>query len=274
MADVLRLIRFPNLLIAAAGVLAGGWIAQAGIATPSVLLWAALSGMGLGAAGNALNDLFDAPADALNRPARDRPLAHGRLPREVAELAVFAGALLGLTAAALVSGTLVLIGLLALVVMAVYSPVLKRRGLPGNVAVAMVAGVPLFYGAVAVAHPVAGVVPWVVAGWLHLAREIVKDLEDEAGDRAMGRRTLPVRFGAERARQVALGCALAFIPVSLLLPLLAGYRDAYFAVAAVAQLVVVLAVLRLHRGQHHGASLLLKGAMVPGLVALVAGRVA
>ena len=98
-----------------------------------------------------------------------------------------AGALVGVAAAALVNGAAVLVGAAALVVMIVYSPLLKRRGLLGNVAVVLVAGLPLLYGAIAVYRPAAGLVPWTLAAWLHLVREIVKDLDDQAGDAALGR---------------------------------------------------------------------------------------
>ena len=273
MRDVLRLVRFPNLLLAAAGVIAGGWIALRIIGWTPLLGWAALSGVGLGAAGNALNDLHDAPADAVNRPG-GRPFASGRVSRGTAELCVAGGAFIGLAAAALVNGTQVLIALAAFAVMAAYSPWLKPRGVPGNVAVAVVAGLPLLYGAAAVGRAAAGVVPWAIAAWIHLARELVKDLEDEPGDRAAGRRTLPVALGTARAGRIAIVLVLGFVPVSLVLPWLAGYGGAYFAGAAVAQLVVVLAALRLRRGRWSGASTLLKAAMVAGLFALVAGRVA
>ena len=63
MTDLARLVRANNLLLAAAGVLAGGWIALGAIALPKLLVFAALSGVGLGAAGNAVNDLQDIVAD-------------------------------------------------------------------------------------------------------------------------------------------------------------------------------------------------------------------
>src|SRR3989441_10914313 len=100
---VLRLMRGPNLLIAAAGVLAGGWIALAKIAVPKELMFAALSGMALGAVGNTWNDIRDVAADRINRPTT-RPLAAGQGLRGVADLIVFDGALLGLAFAGLVSG--------------------------------------------------------------------------------------------------------------------------------------------------------------------------
>jgi len=272
--DVLRLVRFPNLVVAAAGVLAGGWIALGAMRTPTVLALAALAAVGYGAAGNALNDIWDAAGDRVNRPGGERPLAAGRLTRGTADLCVAAGTLLGLGAAALVSGTAVLVGGVALAVMAVYSPLLKRRGFLGNVAVALIAGLPLMYGALAVGRAGAGLVPWTLAAWIHLVREIVKDLDDEAGDRALGRRTLPIVLGARRAALVAATLAAAFVPVSLALPAQAHYGGAYFLVALFAQLAVLAVASRLFGGRTQGNSFILKGAMVVGIVALVAGRVA
>lgn len=270
MRDVLRLIRAPNLLIAAFGVLAGGWIALERVALPSGLVWAALSGFALGAAGNALNDLLDVTADRHNRP--DRPLAAGRVRRGGAVAVIVGAALTGLAAAAVVSTALLTAAFAALTVMSVYSPVLKRLGAPGNVAVAVIAGLPLWYGALAVGRPTAGVVPWVLAGWLHLVREIVKDIEDEPGDRALGRRTVPIAWGRRRAAFVAAALALGFVPLSLALPLEEGYRAAYWVVAMPAQMAVVAAAVHLVLDRIERVSRLLKGVMVLGLVALVAGR--
>ena len=274
MIDVLRLVRIHNLLLAAAGVLAGGWIALAALRTPNVLALAAVAAVGFGMAGNVLNDIWDQAADRLNRPGGERPLAAGRVTRGTADLCVAGGAVVGLGAAALVSGTAVLVGLAAFAVLALYSPVLKRRGVLGNVAVALVAGLPLMYGAIALGHATAGIVPWILAAWIHLVREIVKDIDDQAGDRALGRRTLPLALGDRRASVVAAGLAAAFVPLSLALPAQAHYHGAYFLIALFAQLVVLAVASRLFTGRTQGNSRLLKGAMLVGIVALVAGRIA
>jgi 4-hydroxybenzoate polyprenyltransferase len=256
------------------GVVAGGWIALERMAVTRELMLAALSAAALGAAGNALNDLHDVAADRINRPAGQRPLAAGHLAPGVAAATAVAGVLLGLAAAAPVSGTLVAVGAAALAVMAVYSGLLKRRGWPGNVAVAVVAGLPLAYGALAVGRPSAGVVPWVVGGWLHLVREVVKDVDDEPGDRAIGRRTLPVRLGRAGALRVAGVLTVLFLPVSVALPWAAGYGWAYFGIAVPVWAAAFVAARRLRAGHTAGVGRMLKGAMVVGLVALVAGRLA
>jgi hypothetical protein len=125
--------------------------------------------------------------------------------------------------------------------MLAYSPGLKRAGVPGNLVVAAVAGLPPFYGALAVGRPTAGLVPWALAAWLHLGRELVKDLGDEAGDRLVGRRTLPIRLGRSRAVRVTWWVCVAFVPWAFLLPSLVGYAGLYYPVAAVAALIVLLA---------------------------------
>lgn len=270
---LLRLIRLPNLLIAAAGVCAGGWIAVQRIALPKELVFAAISGFALGAAGNTWNDIRDIAADRVNRPTT-RPLAAGQVSRGIADLLVFGGALVGLAAAGLISGTQVLAACAALAVMVIYSPLLKPRPVLGNVAVAVVAGSPPLYGAIAVGLPAAGLVPWILAAWLHFTREIVKDVEDEPGDGAIGRRTLPIAVGRRRAMVVAAGVGLLFVPASLLLPWNAGYRWIYFLIALPAQMLVLIAATWLLLGRVGRVSALLKGAMVIGLIALVAGKAA
>jgi geranylgeranylglycerol-phosphate geranylgeranyltransferase len=269
----LRLIRAPNLLIAAGGVLAGGWIALGRIAFPKELVFAAISGFALGAVGNTWNDIRDVAADRVNRPAT-RPFASGQVSRGTADVIVFAGSLAGVAFAALVSGAQVVAALAALAVMFVYSQLLKPIPLLGNVAVAIVAGSPPFYGALAIGQPAAGVVPWVLAAWLHLTREIVKDVEDETGDRAIGRRTLPIAVGRRPALVVAAGVGLLFVPASLLLPRAAGYGAPYYLIALFAQMAMIIAATWLLLGRVERVSVLLKGAMVIGLIALVAGKVA
>jgi len=274
--DLLRLVRAHNLLIATAAVLAGGWSALASVQTPKVLAFAALAAVGIGMAGYACNDIWDQAADRVNRSGTGRPLATGRISRGAADLCVAAGAFIGLTGAALVSGTAVAVAAAALLLLVLYSPVLKPRGLLGNVAVALVAGLPLEYGAIAVGNPRAGIVPWILASWIHLVREIVKDIDDQAGDQQLGRRTLPLVLGARRASVVGGVLAAAFVPLSLALPAAAHYHGPYFLIALFAQLAVLAVASRLFIGRAPagGNSRLLKGAMLVGIVALVAGRVA
>src|SRR5437016_13774460 len=174
--DVLRLVRAHNLVVAAVGVLAGGWIALGALATPTLLVFAAAAAVAFGAAGNAGNDIWDTDADRVNRRPGERPLAGGRLSRGTADLCVAGGTLLGVGAAALVSGAAVLVGLGALAVLLAYSPILKRRGFAGNLAVALVSGLPLASGAHRGGRPGAGVGALGHPHAVHPGRDVVRDL--------------------------------------------------------------------------------------------------
>jgi 4-hydroxybenzoate polyprenyltransferase len=242
----------------ALAVLAGGWIALGRLATPPLLGWAAVAGMGFTVAGWVLQ--------RESRPRVDAP------SRGAADFTVFTGVLVGLAGAALVNGAAVLVGLAALAVMIAYARVLERRGL-GNLALAALVGLPFAYGAVAVGRTAGGIVPWTLAAWLQLVRAMVSDLETESVDRTQGRRTLAVRLGRSRAALVSAVLALGFVPASLVLPVRVGYGGAYFLLALFAQLAVLITAARLIVGRMDGVSLLLNAAMVMGAVALVAGRV-
>lgn len=272
MGDWLRVVRARNLALAGGGVIAGGWIGLGRMALPATLLWAALAAVGVGAAGNVVNDLFDVAADRANARS-GRPIANGRIGSRAAVLLAGGGAGAGLAAAAATGVVALVVAAATLGLLVAYSRLLKPVPLLGNLAVAVIAGLPLAYGALAVGRAAAGVVPWTLAGALHFVREIVKDVEDEAGDRVARRRTLPVVLGARSARVTASVAAVAFIPLSLVLPLRAGYGGAYYLFALPAQMAVLVAAAQLLSGQTSRVPTLLKAAMVAGLIALVTGRV-
>lgn len=228
-------------------VLAGGWIAVGRLTIPPLLGWAAVAAVGFTVAGSVLRPDARAPIDAWSRGAVD--------------FAAFAGVMIGLAGGALVSGVAVLLGLAGLTAMIGYARLAERRGPLDHLVLAALGGLPFMYGAVAVGRPMAGIVPWILAAWLQLLRTTVTDLETESQDRARAARTLSTVL------------ALAFIPVSLVLPARAGYGGAYFLLALFAQLAVLVTAARLIVGRMDGVSVLLKGAMVMGAVALVAGRV-
>src|SRR2546429_3682393 len=72
-ADLLRLVRINNLLLAAAGVLAGGWIALGVGERPANVLWlAAVAAGGFGVAGNGLDDIWG-PGPDMGNPPRGEP---------------------------------------------------------------------------------------------------------------------------------------------------------------------------------------------------------
>jgi hypothetical protein len=95
---------------------------------------------------------------------------------------------------------------------------------------------------------------------------MVSELDSGPVDPARGR-------GTSRAAMLSAALALAFVPASLVLPARAGFGMAYFLLALFAQLAVLVTAARLIVGRRDGVTQLLKGAMLLGAIALVAGRV-
>jgi hypothetical protein len=232
-------VRNTGRLIASVmlAVLAGGWIALGQLVTPPLLGWAAVAAVGFTVAGSVLQT----------------PTSGAR------NFTVVVSILVGLVSAALVGGSAVAIGLAALAAMIAYARVVSRRGALATLGLAVITGLPFAYGALAVGRPAGGVVPWILASWLQLIRALVADLETPSTDRA---RTV-----------LSAVLALGFVPASLVLPARAGYGGAYFLLALFAQLAVLVTAARLIVGRIDGVNPLLKGAMVIGAVAMVAGRV-
>lgn len=221
---LLELTRPANLVLGAATVPLGATMVLGEAWTSESVTVTALyatSVVAFMAAGNAMNDLRDVEVDRVVHP--HRPLPSGRVSRPLA--ARFTAALWLVSLLTLVLGTVglatsmpeapmfapVVIWTLAAVLMMAYDhgPALKDRGLSGNVAISVLVGAVVLFGASGVgswAHPVA-LAAAAVAALVNVAREIVKDVHDMEGDEGH-RSTLPMVVGAERARMIAYVCAM------------------------------------------------------------------
>ncbi|WP_336002602.1 geranylgeranylglycerol-phosphate geranylgeranyltransferase [Halorientalis halophila] len=212
-----------------------GWSLQ----TPQVVAAVVATGFATGA-GNAINDYFDREIDRINAP--DRPIPRGAVsPRGALVFSVglflaavaFTLALLPLPAIAIA-----VFNLLALVT---YTELFK--GLPGvgNALVAYLGGSTFLFGGAAVGAIEPTVVLFLLAALSTLAREIIKDVEDVAGDREEGLNTLPIAVGEGQS----LGLAAALLVVAALaspVPYLLGtFGVAYLVAVVPADLVMLYA---------------------------------
>jgi geranylgeranylglycerol-phosphate geranylgeranyltransferase len=271
----IELLRLGNLVMIVVAVGVGAYLAGGTGAVPR----GALAGFALAlvAAGiNVLNDFLDLEIDRVNRP--DRPLPRGAVGREPARAAfvifLFGGVLLSrrLGPEAMTFATAVVVLLI------IYCTHLNRAGLAGNLAVAGAGGSALFFGALAGGDARAGLAPAVFAFLIHLGREILKDVQDLAGDVRNGRRTLPVRLGVRGALRLAAVPLLVLVALTPVPYLVGSYGLAYLAVVVLTADVVLVAVaIRLLFGAERASpgrlSAWLKAAMGLGLVAVALGPV-
>ena len=261
---IASLIRWPNALIAAAGVAVGAWWAGGPIDDARVIA-AMVAAIALAAFANTTNDIHDESIDLVAHP--ERPLPSGLLSaRQAAAVAVVSG-MIGLLAATLARFALGGLTVVVLTAMYLYSRNFKRFGLPGNLLVAVIASLPFLYGAWAAGAPEASFSLVVLAIPLHLAREIAKDLDDATAD-APTRSTIPVRHGTRVAR-VALAIALlAFC--ALLIPWVRRW-PVFALLIAPALIISALGAHRALRGLAGGPTRF-KMAMVLAMASLVALR--
>ena len=277
-----RLLRPSNCSMAALSVWVGA--CTTGTLWPTVgLTIAAVATAAIAGAGNVFNDLRDVEIDRINRPGR--PLPGGAIGTGLAQVEAAVLALGGLIAAWWLGPTTGLIATAVLVLLFVYSLCLKTTTLWGNVVVAVAGAAAFPFGAVASGSWGRSWIPAGFALFFHIGREMVKDLEDVAGDRSVGARTLPLRWGASAAIWFITLILLILIGLTVLPWLWKIYGIAYFAVVIPMDLVVIAVLLRLWRvrddfgaGDNDGPeasntlSLILKGCMLLGLLSIVAGE--
>lgn len=256
--------RWQNALIAAVGVLVGAWWGAREV-TRAATLAAALAAVALTTYANAFNDLLDIEIDRRAHPRRPLPSGAVR-PAAVRALAIGA-ALIGVALAWIARTSLGYLSVAVVALMTLYSTSLARLPLVGNLAVALLASLPFFYGATTVGSARAGIALVAVATPLHLARELAKSLDDAPAD-APYRRTAPLVFGRWPTRALIL-VALALFVWRILALAPADSRLRVFVVPAL--VICVMASSRALAGRS-GAPLLFKTAMLAAMAALVAAR--
>ena len=233
-----ELTRPGNAVAAAALTFIGAFVAR-GVERPVPLALAVAATVFATGAGNAVNDYFDREIDRLNRP--DRPIPSGRVtPRGAL---AFAGALFcaAVVAAAALPPLALAIAVVNLLALIAYTELFK--GLPGvgNAIVGYLTGSTFLFGAAAVEG--LGSAVWTLfalAAVATFARELVKDVEDVAGDREEGLRTLPVVAG-ERATVGLATLSMAAAVAASGLPYIRGTFGAAYLLLVVPADAVMLA---------------------------------
>ncbi|MFB6171480.1 MAG: geranylgeranylglycerol-phosphate geranylgeranyltransferase [Haloarculaceae archaeon] len=259
----------------AAGVLTfvGAFVAGGAVAAPVLAGVAVLATAFATGAGNAINDYFDRDIDAINAPGR--PIPRGavapRLALGFSVVLFLVAVVLVVTQLPLLAMTIAFVNLFALVA---YTELFK--GLPGvgNALVAYLGGSTFLFGGAAVGSLGApAAVLAALAALSTLAREIVKDVEDVAGDREEGLNTLPIAVG-ERPSLVVAAVLLALAALASPVPYLLGALSwPYLVLVVPADAVMVYATYRAFDDPAAGQSVLKYG-MFLAAAAFVVGRVA
>ena len=161
------------------------------------------------AAGNVINDYFDADIDRINRP--ERPIPSGIVSPMAARGFAVTLFLLSILIAIFTPPLCFTIVVINILILILYAAKLKSMPVVGNAAVAyLTASIFLFGGAFAGGDALVLMLPLAAITFLAtMAREILKDSEDVEGDAEGGADTLPIRIGIRSTSRIAFGFAIA-----------------------------------------------------------------
>jgi geranylgeranylglycerol-phosphate geranylgeranyltransferase len=221
-------------------------------------------------AGMAINDYFDREIDRVNRP--DRPIPRGAVsPREAL---AFSGLLFGMAVALAVTLPPLAVGIAVVNLLALVAYTEFFKGLPGlgNALVGYLTGSTFLFGGAAVGGRLESVlVLFALASLATFAREVVKDVEDVAGDREEGLRTLPIAYGERRSLYLATAVLVVAVLASPAPYLLGTFGLSYLLIVLPADVGMLYAAYESFGDPSTGQSHLKLGTYVAAL-AFVVGR--
>lgn len=277
MGPRLRLLRPVNATMSAVAVGVGAVVAAGLDGTVARAGSVALGGLAtflFTGAGNALNDFYDRDGDRVNHP--DRPIPSGQIAPAAAYDTALVLFFVAIVASLFINFAAFGLVLASLVLMVAYEERFKASGWSGNLLIAWLVGSLFLFAGLCVyegrTHPLQIAASLaVLAGLSTAGREIVKDIEDVAGD--VGRTTLPKTRGVPFAGRVAQGFLLSAVALSAVPAVLGILGRWYVPVVLVADGIFIYAALYSTRAPGR-SELAMKAAMVVALVAFLAGGLA
>lgn len=277
--DYLKLIRVINCTIAAAAVLIGAYFTWTSTVYYAPVM-SAIAAFLVCAAGNVVNDIVDIDIDLINQP--NRVLPAGDISKSAAIRLAIALTILAVIVALAINWQVLSAVMLAIALLALYNFKAKKIPIFGNLIIALLGALTFITGGLAVDESLTfalpgPIIPALFAFFFHLAREILKDVEDIEGDRRVGIKTFPQVVGESRAMLAVL--VLFFIMVVLtFIPVLAGWFGRAYEILTIYIIDLPLLLLLIFvwgnpsRKMLRIGSLGLKAGMLLGIVALLVAR--
>lgn len=189
LSPFVSIIRLTNVLMTGFAVFLGIWLSGTfQTAVPTVLLMVAA--MSAASFGNVINDLLDIQTDRISHP--ERPLAKGVMRNSTAIVFAVLLVSVSLLSSFLVSSFHLKATFIPLILLSVYSLYFKKTPLIGNLLVASLVAYALLFGVLPKPQYETLVIPALLAFLLNFCREIVKDIQDEQGDRDQGYNTTAI----------------------------------------------------------------------------------
>ena len=210
LSSFLRLTRTGNLfIIALAQYFTAAFIVGTHTITDLKLFLLSLSTVVIAAAGYIINDYYDVKIDFINKPER---VEIGKtITRRFAILFHVSLSVSGILIGLFLSWKIGLVNAFSVFLLWLYSNNLKRLPFVGNLSVGLLTGLSIFVVEILYPGNHAMILVYsVLAFFMTLVREIVKDMEDLKGDNTFGCRTLPIVLGIRKTKWIIYSILLVF----------------------------------------------------------------
>ena len=263
-----------NIIITLLVVIVGALISKGETYETTNIILAGISAILTAAAGNIINDIIDKNADKINHPERIIP--SGKLSVKQAGIEYFFLVIAACVISSFINQLSFLIVFLTSVLLFLYSNILKRIPLLGNITIAYLTGMAFIYGGVSVGHPRAALIPALFAFMINLIRELVKDIQDIDGDKNVGIKTFPIKFGIDSTKYLITFFVILLILTTFIPYAFDIYKIEFFILVMIVVNPILIFFLKLLYKNDFTANLnklsnMLKLDMVFGLLAIFLG---
>ena len=271
-----KLFRPLNLFIGAFSVFISSAILKSLYFTQELSL-AILTVIFYNAGANSLNDFIDQKIDQLNRP--NRPLPSKAVSSKyalISSIILFISGSISVLFLSVDAKIIALFVVLPLII--VYNIKLKKLPLIGNAIISAILGLTFLFSGAVFGNMNKMLIPCFLAFGLTFVREIIKDIEDIAGDQLEGVSTFPIIAGLNKAKNLTVILAI-LIGFGSLLPYSYGIYSLWYLIFLILGveiplvMLVVLIMKSPSKKTYSFLSKLLKVSIVFGIFAIYFGSI-
>jgi geranylgeranylglycerol-phosphate geranylgeranyltransferase len=263
--ELAKAVRIENCFISAIGVIAGSIIVAGGLILEYKIFLAMLSAALITGAGNLINDFYDKEVD--RRLGKEK--TSNKKFYKISML--FFGA--GIFLAAFINKHAIFIAATVSIFLILYSSLMQKIKIIGNWVVAIGTSATLVYGAAVSQNYYPVILPAFSAIFANAAREIIKDTQDQSGDKGT-KKTLPMIVKKSLLNNYILTLYSLAISLAIFLIYLGTMKNwFYIPLIGVASILFMESALKYSNQDYAFASKLSKYGMIISLIAFIVGSI-
>lgn len=268
----LKFVRIENSIISLFTVFVYSFLTFGEVKEPITLLILSTITMLSLSAGNIINDIFDIKIDRINRP--ERPLPSGIISVQSAKYMYSFFTLIALMLSLYFNEFVILLVLFNTILLFLYSHYFKQKILIGNFTVSYLTMSVLILCGFAFDNFNQIILPCLFAFFANFMRELVKDLEDADGDKALNLQTFALMYSLKKNKGLILFLGVLLVLASYIPIFLHDVSDLYWMLIHMGIIGPVFYILFLiskaEKKTHFSTiSSYLKGFMLLGLLILI-----